>query len=139
MSEGFNDKPRYDDRTSRGWPLPHWLNKTAIDARRLREILRAIDAAICEIESSTGDSSERLDTVETRLDVIAGQSTEDTEILDARVDAESETHPNLGHNIRNLHSLILVLNASLKYTYSEFLGLLRQFGSLAEAQIQYKR
>ena len=138
MPEGFNDKVKYDDRTSRGWLLPHWLNKLAPDSRRLRETLRAIDAAVCEIEGSAGDSSERLDLVETRLDVIAGQTTEDTEVLDARVDAQNQIHPNLGHNIRNLHSLILVLNASLKYTYSEFLGLLRQFGSLAEAQIQYE-
>lgn len=107
MPEGFNDKVKYDDRTSRGWLLPHWLNKLAPDSRRLRETLRAIDAAVCEIEGSAGDSSERLDLVETRLDVIAGQTTEDTEVLDARVDAQNQIHPNLGHNIRNLHRLIL--------------------------------
>ena len=38
-----------------------------------------------------------------RLDTIVGSATEDTEILDARVDAENEVHPNLGHNIRNIH------------------------------------
>ena len=37
------------------------------------------------------------------MDAIAGQATEDTEILDARVDAKYQTHPNLGHNIRSIH------------------------------------
>ena len=47
------------------------------------------------------------------MDVIVGEATEDTEILDARVDALSQTHSNLGANIRNIHSEVLSNRAQI--------------------------
>ena len=82
----------------------------------------ALSAAVTEFEEINRE-------LITRLDVIAGQTTEDTEILDARVDAELTVHPNLGHNIRNIHAVLIGL-------VNDFQGILRQFNSLAEAQIQ---
>ena len=65
-----------------------------------QEVKDALDAGLLEF-------METRDNLTTRMDVIVGSATEDTEILDARVDALYETHPNLGHNIRSLHSQIL--------------------------------
>ena len=111
---------KHDDKTLRGWPLPHKDNRLLDDVERLREALTLIDTIITEIEGEQGS-------LDTRLDTILEGATEDSEILDARVDAEDTVHPNLGHNIRNLHRLILWLEESLKYEDSEFRGLLRQF------------
>lgn len=44
--------------------------------------------------------------VNERLDTIVGSATEDTEILDARVDDEGQTHANLGENLRSTQSRI---------------------------------
>ena len=60
-----------------------------------------------EVHEGLEEFNETRDRLTTRMDAIAGQATEDTEILDARVDAEYQTHPNLGHNIRNIHSKLL--------------------------------
>ncbi len=60
----------------------------------------AVNAGLEEFNNTRDDLT-------VRMDVIAGSATEDTEILDARVDAENVTHPNLGHNIRSLHSELL--------------------------------
>ena len=120
---------KYDDRTARGWPLPNQDNRLYDDVERLRDALTLIDAIITAIEGKQGSLGLRLDT-------ILEEATDDAEILDARIDAEDTVHPNLGHNIRNLHRLILELKESLNYESSEFRGLLQQFGSVAEAQIQ---
>ena len=129
-------KPRYDDRTLRGWPLPHWLNKLDIDSKRLRDALCSIDETVTELENNLNTSAERQDSIDTRLDTIIEGATEDTEILDARVDAENEVHPNLGHNIRNLHRLIREQSDVIIYAASEFQGLLQQYSDLAQSQIQ---
>ena len=67
-----------------------------------------------EVHAGLEEFSETRDQLTTRMDVIAGQSTEDTEILDARVDADYTTHPNLGHNIRSIHQE--VRDAKEEYT-----------------------
>ena len=99
--------PRYDDRTLRGWPLPHEDNILDDDVDRLREALTVIDASITEIEQNLQSVGDVNDFLSTRMEVIVGQATEDTEILDARVDAEGQVHQNLGHNIRSLHGGLL--------------------------------
>ncbi len=60
-----------------------------------------------EVHAGLDEFNETRDSLTARMNVIVGQLTEDTEILDARVDAESHTHPNLGENIRNIHSEVL--------------------------------
>ena len=87
----------------------------------MRNTLLAIDEALRLIKQNFSELldekfyglEEKQFILDTRMDVIAGQATEDTEILDARVDANYETHPNLGHNIRNLHSNLLEQEAIL--------------------------
>ena len=63
-----------------------------------------------EVHAGLDEFNQTRDRLDTRMDVIVGQATEDTEILDARVDAEYHTHPNLGENIRNIHSEVLKAN-----------------------------
>ena len=48
-----------------------------------------------------------------------------TQKLDARVDAEGSIHPNLGHNVRELHNKILTLSVSLQQQISDFQALLQ--------------
>lgn len=116
---------KYDDRTAKGWPLPHKGNRLYDDVVRLRETFTLIDQAITTIQD---DFDGKQHGIETRLDSILEGATEDSEILDARVDAENEIHPNLGHHLRMLHSRIL-------YIGEEFKGLLRQYNDLAYAQM----
>lgn len=127
---------KYDDRTARGWPLPHRENRLYDDVERLREALGLIDEAISGVEDHEGVIEDKQDSLETRLDTILEGATEESEILDAHVDAEDQVHPNLGHNVRNLHRLILGLGDEIIYEGSEFRGLLRQFSDLVSAQIQ---
>lgn len=127
---------KHDDKTIRGWPLPHRENRLYDDVERLREALNLIDEAISGVETHEGVIEDKQDSLETRLDTILEGVTEDSEILDARVDAQYEVHPNLGHNVRNLHRLILGLGDEIIYEGSEFQGLLRQFSDLANAQLQ---
>ena len=127
---------KHDDKTIRGWPLPHRENRLYDDVERLREALNLIDEAISGVETHEGVIEDKQDSLETRLDTILEGATEDSEILDARVDAEDEVHPNLGHNIRNLHRLILGLGDDILYEGSEFEGLLRQYSDLAHAQLR---
>ena len=107
--------PKFDDRTLRGWPLPHKQNKLSDDADRLRETLNAIDANITEIEANLQNVDEVNEFLSTRMEVIVGQATEDTEILDARVGADGVVHPNLGHNIRSIHGGLLQVISYIKY------------------------
>ncbi len=56
-----------------------------------------------EVQAGLDEFNESRDKLNIRMDAIVGQATEDTEILDARVDADYQTHPTLGANIRNIH------------------------------------
>ena len=127
---------KYDDRTARGWPLPHQANRLYDDVERLREALTLIDEALSGIDTHEGVIEDRQDSLSTRLDTILEGATEDSEILDARVDAKDQVHPNLGHNIRNLHRLLLHADDDIRYQAEEFAGLLRQYGELVRAQIR---
>ena len=127
---------KYDDRTARGWPLPHQANRLYDDVERLREALTLIDEALSGIDTHEGIIEDRQDSLSTRLDTILEGATEDSEILDARVDAKDQVHPNLGHNIRNLHRLLLHADDDIRYQAEEFAGLLRQYGELVRAQIR---
>lgn len=85
-----------------------------------------------ELDTGLEDFADTKDKLTVRMDVIAGQTTEDTEILDARVDAKDETHPNLGHNIRNIHSKLLELKAELEQKEAE----LRTYIEEADAELR---
>ena len=136
--------PSYDDRTLRGWPLPFKSNTLEFDVERLRETFTAIDEALSAFEEGTrtllnervAGLEEKQYILDARMDLIAGQTTEDSEILDARVDAKGVIHPNVGHNVRTLHSEVIEINEALRYGIEEFRGLLRQFNDLAYAQMQ---
>lgn len=122
-------------RTQTETEIAEIKTKTAEQISQMSSQLRSTESEISgrmsEIEGSQSKVVTEQGRLNTRLDVILEGATEDSEILDARVDAEDEVHPNLGHNIRNLHRLLLEFQEA-------FQGLLRQFGSLVEAQIQYE-
>ena len=66
-----------------------------------------------EVSAGLEEFNETRDALNFRMDVIVGNATEDTEILDARIDANNQVHPNLGHNIRSVHGEVLALNEDL--------------------------
>ena len=100
--------------------MPFKSNTLEFDVERLRESFLAVDEALQALKENFSDLldkkyyglEERQYILDARMDVIAGQTTEDSEILDARVGAESRTHPNLGKNIRNIHSEVLSVKQS---------------------------
>lgn len=118
---------KFDDRTARGWPLPHRYNKLWDDVMRVREAFTLIDQTVTAIEGNETSIVNRQDLLDIRMDTIAGQTTEDTEILDARIDAEGNVYPNLGNHIRTIHSALFDV-------VSDIDGILRQFNALAQAQ-----
>lgn len=136
--------PSYDERTPRGLLLPFKSNTLEFDVERLRESFSLIDEALSELETQTKETlteaiagiEEKQYILSDRMDVIAGQTTEDSEILDARVDAKGVTHPNVGHNVRELHTQILALAENTRQHISEFQELLQRVGELADIQEQ---
>ena len=111
---------KYDDRTLKGWPVPHKANKLIDDVERLRDTLCIIDKNITDVENHEVSIENRQDFLDIRMDTIAGQATEDTEILDARVAPDGYVYPNLGHHLRDVH-------IALRSTIEDLSGLLRQF------------
>ena len=109
-----------DDRTNKGWPLPYGDNALYDDVERLREALNLIDANVTAVEENASTLGKAQESINTRLDVIVGQATEDMEILDARIDAKEVVHPNLGHNLRSIHSNLVDL-------VNDFQGLLAKY------------
>lgn len=107
-------------------------------AQKITELNEAVDVLTGDVdvvESTLAELEDTTDFLNTRMEVIVGEATEDTEILDARVDAERVKHPNLGHNIRSLHQTVLDIIENIKFRVEEFQGLLQQFDMLAEAQM----
>ena len=72
-----------------------------------------------EVQAGLDEFNQTRDRLNIRMDAIAGQTTEDTEILDARVDAEYRAHANLGANIRNIHSQLLTAEQARAESTSE--------------------
>ena len=72
-----------------------------------KEVNDDIEDAKNELDAGLANFALQVENIGARLDVIVGSATEETEILDARIDAENITHPNLGHNIRSIHSKLL--------------------------------
>lgn len=60
----------------------------------------AVARSLADMEEAVSDVDATNATLNARMDGIAGQATTDTEILDARTDAEGTTHANLGEHIR---------------------------------------
>lgn len=60
------------------------------------------DSALASLAEGRQEMNETKTALNTRMDSIAGQATEDTEILDARVDIDDVTHENLGLHIRGI-------------------------------------
>lgn len=93
--------------------------------RAINDINRIIDTTIANLDARIESTEEKQRVTEekvtaaiadfhnteqflnNRMEAIAGQATEDIEILDARVDSNGVIHSNLGQNIRNIHDLLL--------------------------------
>ena len=58
--------------------------------------------ALAEMNQAKQSFNQTSTTLTTRMDSIAGSATEETEVLDARVDIENTTHENLGSHIRSV-------------------------------------
>ena len=89
-----------------------------------------------DLDSAVSEFNETKEELTARLDAIAGQSTEDTEILDARVDGENNIHANLGDNIRSVHMALLdFIQYESKYRENRDNNLQEQINELGEAVI----
>lgn len=58
--------------------------------------------ALAEMNQAKQSFNQTSNALTTRMDSIAGSATEETEVLDARVDIENTTHENLGSHIRSV-------------------------------------
>ncbi len=65
-----------------------------------------LSGRISTVEGSQAEIEAEQEQISARIDEIVGGATEDTEILDARVDADGDTHANLGANIRSIHERV---------------------------------
>lgn len=65
------------------------------------ELTGKVEQAKSELNTGRQELKDAKDTLNKRMDSIAGGKTSDVEILDARVDADGNTHENLGAHIRS--------------------------------------
>lgn len=61
-----------------------------------------VAAAIANLAEGRAEMNSTKNTLNARMDSIAGGETEETEVLDARVDVDDTTHENLGVHIRSI-------------------------------------
>ena len=97
-----------------------------------RELTADLQEALDKLDEGLADFATTKNELTTRMDVIVGSATEDTEILDARVDAEYNVHPNLGHNIRAIHEKLLKTSTQSEQSASDIEYLKGQVKSQAE-------
>lgn len=90
---------------------------------QLQSVRIDVNKAVQDVHEGLEEFNVTRDQLTTRMDAIAGQATEDTEILDARVDAEYITHPNLGHNIRAIHEKLLSTAEHVDKSSQEIAGI----------------
>ncbi len=85
---------------------------TAEDTRRDYEqrVNAELEAGQETLAQELAELSDLQNTINARLDAAIGQFTEDSEILDARVDIDNETYPNAGSNIRHTQSRLIDLH-----------------------------
>lgn len=82
----------HDDRTPRGWPLPHADNYLEEDVARLREALSAADSAMTAVDTTLTDTTEALgqkaDAAATRRELALKANTADVgQALSLKADA----------------------------------------------------
>ena len=65
------------------------------------ELTGKVEQAKSDLNTGRQELKDAKDTLNKRMDSIAGGKTSDAEILDARVDADGNTHENLGAHIRS--------------------------------------
>ena len=67
------------------------------------------NAALASLAEGRQEMNTTKNTLNTRMDSIAGSATEETEVLDARVDTDNVTHENLGSHIRSVGAKLNVV------------------------------
>lgn len=107
----------------------------AVD-ERLSEARENLDGRMTELEGSQSELEVSQESISTRFEAVLEGATEDSEILDARVDADNVIHQNLGHNVRNLHSLIKELFGDIEQKAAEIQDLLSKSREQSEAHKQ---
>lgn len=73
------------------------------------ELAGKVEQAKSDLNTGRQELKDAKDTLNKRMDSIAGGKTSDAEILDARVDADGNTHENLGAHLRKVGEDILDL------------------------------
>ena len=81
--------------------------------------------ALSRLADGSNELREAKNALTARMDSITGSATEETEVLDARVDLDDYTHDNLGAHIRDItrnlrNSLINLYGLTMGYYYPEF-------------------
>ena len=81
--------------------------------------------ALSRLADGSNELREAKNALTARMDSITGSATEETEVLDARVDLDDYTHDNLGDHIRGItrnlrNSLINLYGLTMGYYYPEF-------------------
>ena len=101
-----------------------------------QEVSEELASAKSEIKAGLDDFSETKEKLTIRMDAIVGQATNDTEILDARVDAKGIVHPNVGHNVREIHSQLIEAQETISVHKQELDTDIQALTSKHEADIQ---
>ena len=94
---------------------------SSIDAE-IDETRTELDGRMSNLEESQEGLEAEQETISTRFEQVLGSVTEDYEILDARLDAEYESYPNLGSNIRHIHRQLLETNGETRKREREIYG-----------------
>ena len=103
-----------------------------------KDVNEDIEDAKKDLDAGLANFALQVENIGSRLDVIVGSATEDTEILDARIDAENITHPNIGHNIRSIHSKLLEAVNILRKENSENDSLEREIRLKQDEGLQWQ-
>ncbi len=94
-----------NDATKQAIRQDNAVTKQHVDenlAQTSSTLTEQVGNAVANLESETEEMRLTKAALNARMDSIAAGSTDDAEILDARIDADSQTHANLGEHIRGI-------------------------------------
>lgn len=105
MNDTLAAVKRDNDQTEAAIKADNDATEQAIkaDNKAIKEDLtNKVDRAVAELHQGTTQMEQTSASLTARMNSIAGAATSDTEILDARVDANGDKHDNLGEAVRSI-------------------------------------
>ena len=87
---------------------------TQDNANTRQHVDQVTNAALASLAEGRQEMNTTKNTLNTRMDSIAGSATEEAEVLDARVDTDNVTHGNLGSHIRSVGAKLNVETAAFQ-------------------------